>query len=353
MKGFSSMSIFYRTVIYLSILSSLITSHLSYADNNKSLKAEAFSDPDYVATPEKGFLEQTIKYDKKIADDVDVVISLGQQTHPAMHKMVEDLAKEKGFKVVIQEGTCGATAKKLRKKSVDIATYCCPPGKVDRLPGLKFHTVAIAPVALVTHVDNPVNDVSTEDAKKIFKGDYVTWTEVPGFQTLSDKIKGKHIQPVVRLHCKKRPGHWRLLLNNADQISPRAKSVGTIVDMISHVANDVSAIGYETPFMLKVHKDRGDLKILSIDNNKPEDVKKLLNGEYPVYRSYSLTTWTNENNKNEKAAILMDAIYDYMQQHGEQYGFVSASKLKSAGWKFKDRELIAEPDGQNIISDHQ
>lgn len=346
------MSFFCKTAIYLSILSSFVVTSSSYAETARQLKAKAFSDPDYVANPKKGFLEQTIEYDKKVADDVDVVISLGQQTYPAIHTIVEDIAKEHGFKVDIQQGTCGATAKKLLKKSVDIATYCCPPGKTDRLPGLKFHTVAIAPVALVTHVDNPVNDVSKADAKKIFKGEYVSWSEVPGYQSLSDKLKGKTIQPVVRLHCKKRPGHWHLLLNGPDDVSPRAESVGTIADMISYVSSNVTAIGYETPFMLKVHKNKGALKILSIDNKQPEDLKILLAGEYPVYRTYNLTTWTNDNNKNEKAGILMDAIYDYMQNHGEQYGFLPASKLKSAGWKFKDRELIAGPDGQNVISDH-
>ena len=341
-----------KNVIYLFILSNLIVVSSSYAESSKPLKAEAFSDPDYIATPGKGFLEQAIQYDKKVSDNVDVVISLGQQTYPAMHQMVEDIARKNGIKVAIQQGTCGATAKKLLKKSVDIATYCCPPGKNDRLPGLKFNTIAIAPVALVTHVDNPINNVSTDDAKRIFKGEYASWTEVPGYQNLSDKLKGKHIQPVVRLHCKKRPGHWRLLLNGPDNISPRAESVGTIVDMISTVSNNIAAIGYETPFMLKVHKNKGDLKILSIDNKHPENLNNVLTGKYPIYRTYSLTTWTNENNRNEKAELLMDAISNHMETKGEQYGFLPASKLKSAGWKFKDKELIAEPDFKSLISDH-
>ncbi|MDH5388545.1 MAG: substrate-binding domain-containing protein [Gammaproteobacteria bacterium] len=346
------MPFFHRTTICLSILLGFTVTPLSYAEATRSLIAEAFSDPDYIANPKKGFLEKTIQYDKKVADDIDVVISLGQQTYPAIHEIVEQIAKENGIKVAIQQGTCGATAKKLLNKSVDIATYCCPPGKTDRLPGLKFHTVAIAPVALVTHVDNPINNVSTEDAKKIFKGEYVSWSEVPDYQNLSDKLKGKTIQPVVRLHCKKRPGHWRLLLNSPDDVSPRAASVGTIVDMISQVSSNVTAIGYETPYMLKVHKDKGALKILSIDKKQPEDLKILLAGDYPVYRTYNLTTWANDNNKNEKAELLMDAIYDYMQKHGEQYGFIPAEKLKLAGWKFKGSELIAGPDGQNVVSDH-
>lgn len=344
-----------RTALNLSILASLASLAVTpsvHAGTTRTMKAEAFSDPYYIASPNKGFLEQTIQYDKKVADDVDVVISLGQQTYPAIHKIVEDIARENGIKVAIQQGTCGASAKKLLKKSVDIATYCCPPGKTDRLPGLKFHTVAISPIVLVTHIDNPINNVSTEDAKKIFRGEYISWSEVPSFQSLSDKFKGKSIQPVVRLHCKKRPGHWRLLLNSADEVSPRAQSVGTISDMIMNVSNNTSAIGYETPYMLKVHKNKGSLKTLSINQKHPDDLKILLNGKYPIYRTYNLTTWTNENNINIKSKILVDGIYDYLQNHGEQFGFIPASKLKLAGWKFKDSELIAEPGGQYVISDH-
>lgn len=343
----------YRSAAYLSVLSSLMLATPIYAEEGKVLKVKSFSDPSYVANPKKGFAEQAIKYDKKkVADDIDVVLSLGQQTHPAFHKAIEELAQKRNIKLAIQQGTCGATAKKLVRKQVDIATYCCPPGKTDRLPGLKFHTVAIAPIALVTHVDNPINDVSTADAKKIFKGDYVTWSKVPGYQNIADKLAGKTIQPVVRLHCKKRPGHWRLLLNNPDQVSPRATSVGTIPDMISQVSSDIAAIGYETPFMLRVHQKKGELKILSIDGKDPTDVKKLLKGEYPIYRVYNMTTWTNDSDRNEKAEVLMKDIYDYIQNHGEEHGFISATKLKLAGWKFKGDELIAEPDGDIVVSEH-
>lgn len=336
---------------YLILLAITLTS-LSHAETSNHPNSHAFSDPDYEATMHDGFVETAIHYGDKVATDVEVVISLGQQTYPAFHEIVEMIAAQQGIKVDVQQGTCGATSKKLLKKSVDIGTYCCPPGELDRLPGLKFNTIAIAPVAIVTHKDNPVSDVTSVDAKKIFKGKYVTWSEVPSYPNLADKLKGEKIKPVARMHCKKRPGHWRALMSNADELSPRAELVGTIPDTISQVANNIGAIGYETPFMLKVHENKGTLKIINIDGKNPEELEHLLSGNYPIYRSYNMTTWTNENNKNEKAEKLMDAIYDYVQSHGEQFGFIPAEKLKSAGWKFKGRELIAEPSGHAVISQH-
>jgi ABC-type phosphate transport system substrate-binding protein len=322
----------------------------AHSDHPNSLRSNAFSDPDIVAKVGDDFQSRVIQYDKKVGD-VDVVISLGQQTYPALHKVVENIAHEQGIKVDIQQGSCGSTAKKLLKKSADIGTYCCPPGKGDRLPGLEFHTVAIAPIALTTNSINTISDVSTSDARKIFRGEYVTWSEVPGYQDATDQLTGKKIQPVVRLHCKKRAGHWHLLLDNQDDFSPRARSVGTISDMIKQVSDNTAAIGYETPFMLKMHRDKGALKILSIDGNHPDDLDKLLKGKYPLYRSYSMTTWTGENNKNKKAEKLLIAIKKHIEEKGEEYGFIPASKLRLAGWKFRNDELIGEPDGAPVISE--
>jgi phosphate transport system substrate-binding protein len=346
------MTYFLKHSFYLPVLVVLTAAQPSHAEVHNHLKAEDFSDHEQLANVREDFLQQAIKYDDKVAADVDVVISLDQQTYPALHEVVGEIASSKGIKVAIQQGTCGVTAKKLLNKQVDIGTFCCPPGATDRLPGLKFHTVALSPIAIFTHKDNPIENVATEDAKKIYRGEYVTWSEVPGFTNLSAQLKGERIQPVVRLHCEKRPGHWRTLMNSADDVSPRAQSVGTIPDMISEVSGNISAIGYETPYMLKMHKDRGALKILNIDEINPDDTAKLISNEYPIYRAFSMTTWTNANNRNEKAGILLDALYEHIQKHGEKYQMVPASKLVAAGWKFKDRELIAEPDGQAVISEH-
>ena len=319
---------------------------------SKQLKNEGFSDPDKLVNVPQSFIDKNIEYDEKVGSDVDVVISLGQQTYPAIHEFVQKVANDNGIKIVIQQGTCGATARKLRKKNIDIGTYCCPPGATDRLPGLKFNTVAIAPLTLIAHKDNPLEDLSIDDARKIYKGKYVGWSEVPGVTDLADKLMGERIQPVVRLHCKKKPGHWQALIKDHDELSPRAESVATIPEMIERVANNELSIGYETPYMVEVHENKGELKMLSINGMKANDLEHLLKGDYPLYRTYSMTTWTGENNRNEKAEILMEAIYQFFNEQGEKYGFVSAERLKQAGWKFKDRELIAEPDNQVIITRH-
>ena len=337
-----------------------VSSAVAAASTPTALKAQhssiAFSDPSGRADVSAEFLKIPVRYDNN-AGDVDVVINLGQQTYPALHGIVEKIAKQHGIKVNVQRGSCGTTARKLLKKTVDIGTYCCPPGRSDRLPGLQFHTVAIAPLALVTNRANPVTNVSSMDAQKIFRGDYVYWSDVPAAEMaesekLSVKLAGNKIKPVVRLHCKKRPGHWRLLLKDADSFSPVIQEVSVIPDMIKNVAEDVSAIGYETPYMLKVHKNKGELKIVNIDGIDPNDLSQLSDGNYPIYRTYNMTTWSNPENHNAKAEALLRYLVEYIESHGEEYGFIAASRLRQTGWKFLGDELVAAPDGMPVISEH-
>lgn len=317
-----------------------------------SAKSVAFTDPDLQANVDANFLSQKIKYDAKVGD-VDLVVTLGQQTYPALRELVAKIAKDKGIKIDIQRGSCGSTARKLLKKSVDIGTYCCPPGKSDRLPGLEFHTIGIAPLLLVTNMENPVENVSSDDALKIFQGEYIYWSEVPGTENLASQLMGKTIQPVARMHCKKRPGHWRGLIKDSDSFSPKVQEVGVIPDMIKHVAENKTAIGYETAYMLKVHKEKGELKMLNIDGHDPDNLNHLLHGEYPIYRTYSLTTWSNTENKNALALQLVEDITEYIEKHGNKINFISSSELRLAGWKFKNNELIGQPDGMPVISERE
>lgn len=341
---------FLKRASYIPTLLILIST--ANASVETSTKSMAFTDPNLQANVSASFLSQKIKYDAKVGD-VDLVVTLGQQTYPALHELVAKIAKDNGIRIDIQRGSCGSTAKKLLNKSVDIGTYCCPPGRSDRLPGLEFHTIGIAPLLLVTNMANPVENVSSDDALKIFQGDYIYWSEVPGTESLSSQLTGKTIQPVARMHCKKRPGHWRGLIKDPDSFSPKVQEVGVIPDMIKHVAENKTAIGYETAYMLKVHKEKGELKMLDVDGYDPKNLNHLLNGDYPLYRTYSLTTWSNAENKNELALQLVKDITEYIEKHGNKINFISSSELRLAGWKFKDNELIGQPDGMPVISERQ
>ena len=307
-----------------------------------------FSDPSGRIEMDASWLEQPIQYDKK-SGDVDMVVTLGQQTYPALRTFIEAYARDNDLKVSIEPGSCGVTAKKLRRKSADVGAYCCPPGKTDRLPGIVFHTIGVAPIALVTRPDNPVENLTLQDARDIFSGEKVRWSEVPAEKGL---LSDMDIQPVARLHCKKRPGHWRGLLDDQDSFGAKVREVGVIPDMITNVAGDRYSIGYETLYMLDVYKEKGDLKALSIDGMHPSELNNMVDASYPIYRTYSLTSWADSEN-TERARALIEAIMSHLEEQGGKYGIVPASKLREAGWQFNGDELVGEPDGERVFSERE
>ncbi|VAW55030.1 hypothetical protein MNBD_GAMMA06-1399 [hydrothermal vent metagenome] len=349
------MRIFFKLnypVLFLCFLSffSVVSSGLVLAESSSI----AFGDTTYQVNMDAEWLSRGVKHDEKLGE-ADLVVSLGQITYPALQHFVEDYAKQKGIKIVVQPGSCGVTAKKLSQKIIDVGVYCCPPGKTDRLPGIQFHTIGISPIALIAHPNNSLTGLTLKDARKIFGGDTVNWSEVPVAESAKNKINLPRdtIQPVVRLHCKKRPGHWRRLLENDDRFGRHIREVGVIPDMVKEVAETESAIGFETTYMLDVYKKQGEVKVLTIDGYSPDDLQQLLYAKYPFYRVFSLTTWVGSDKANKLSEELIVSIKKHIEMEGDKYAMIPSSKLREAGWKFKGHELAGEPDGKKIFSEHQ
>ncbi len=347
------------STLFSSFLSffSVISSGSVFAEPNSI----AFGDVAHRVNMDAEWQNRAVKHDAKLGE-VDLVVSLGQITYPALHQFVADYAKQKGLKIVIQPGSCGVSAKKISRKTIDVGAYCCPPGKTDRLPGIEFHTIGISPIALITHPDNALSGLTLKDARKIFSGDIVKWSEVPltasrsvsrsGSSKNKIKLPQGNIQPVVRLHCKKRPGHWHHLLESDDMFSRHVREVGVIPDMVKEVAEMKSAIGFETEYMLEVYKKQGKVKVLMIDGHLPSDLQQLLSATYPFYRTFSLTTWTGTERSHQLSRELVDSIKKHIEVEGRKYDMIPSSKLRLAGWKFKGDELIGEPDGKKVFSEH-
>ncbi len=299
----------------------------------------AFSNPDHLAPVPADWENRPLQRDA-INKDADLVVSLGQQSWPILHKIIVEYANTKNLNIAVKQGTCGITAGRLLKKSVDIGAYCCPPGENDRLPGVEFHSLGISPIALVVHPDNPLTNVSSKQAREIFQGQINRWTEI---ETPQKGMLDRLIQPVARLHCKIRPGHWRLLLENEDQFSPRLFEVGVIPDMISQVGRNPGAIGLEVPSMIKYHREKGEVRMLKIDGHKATDLAYVRSGKYPLFRSYHLTTWKQDSKANKLARELVNYLKAHIEKIHKDISFVPPSQLKTAGWKFRGDELIGKP----------
>ncbi len=298
----------------------------------------AFSDPGYTEALPQSWKKRPITYREAPADS-DLVVTLDQHLYPALVPLIEDFARARRLKIAVQEGTCGISAGALLDKKVDIGGFCCPAGEIDRLPGLRFHTLGIAALALIAHPSNPVQGISLKEARDIFRGRTGEWAEV------ADGGRGRAgetIRPVARLHCKNRPGHWRLILADEDHFSPLIQEVSTIPDMMQRVASQPDAIGYETLWMTRLH-NRHPVKVLRIDGVSAEDNQALVAGRYPFYRTYNITSWDSDETRKALAGELVRYIQQHFGSVDPKYGFIPSDTLRQAGWQFKDDELVGAP----------
>jgi len=328
------------------ILSACLTAIIFFSagatssDNSSNLTAgPPFTDPARIIDMPDDWKKKPIQHDSA-ADGADIVVTLDQHLYPALLPAIRKYGEMHNKKIIVHDGTCGISAGMLSNKSADIGGFCCPPALTDRLPGLRFHTLGIAAIALIVNQSNPIDNVSFKQARQIFAGDVNDWSRL----STSDGKKGPGlpVQPVGRLHCKLRPGHWRLLLDNKDLFSANLLEVGAIPDMISIVSSNEQAIGYEVLWNLIHHKNKGPAKVLKINNYNPHNSDDLISGNYPLYRVYNITTWGEDHTSNPDAQKLAEYLLEQTDQLAREHEIVPASRLRQAGWKFRDNELVGE-----------
>ena len=329
-------------LLFFTALLLCITPAYSEHKTLKGLAGPPFTDPSQLQEMPEDWGKKPVKYDPS-AGNADIAIVLDQHLYHALLPAIQKYAKKHNLKIVVNEGTCGISSGMLVNKTVDIAGFCCPPDKTDRLPGLRFHTLGIDAKALLVHPDNPIDNVSIGQARQIFRGEIHRWSEL----TNSDGSKGANvlIQPVTRLHCKLRPGHWRLLLDNEDLFDTGIQDVGAIPDMISQVALNPRAIGYEVLWNTIRYKDKGKVKAIKINGYSPYEAEHLISLKYPLYRVYNLTTWEGKGLENTRAKKLVEYLLQYAENLDKEHNIIPTSRLRKAGWKFRGNELIGEPDG--------
>lgn len=326
-----------RRTYYLAMAVIVLTLTMAAASAYASddLQGPSFSDPAVTQDMPQAWQDKPITYEDSMKD-ADLVIDMNQQLYPAFLPALNKFAKDEGIKIVVLEGTCGKSAGRISRKQVDLASFCCPPGKIDRLPDQQFHTIGIMALSLLVNPDNPVKDVSQEEARAIFQGDIDNWSQVGG-SNLPTK-------PLASLHCKLRPGHWRLLLGHEDFFGEDMLEVGEMSDMIALVAQDKAAVGIETDLVAKTFKERGTVRSLNINGHSTQDLKSLLTLDYPIYRTFVFSSWSREDLSTELSRKALKLIMDEAERMGPSIGLVPPSMLRKAGWKFDGDELIGEPE---------
>ncbi len=178
---------------------------------------------------------------------------------------------------------CNAGIKLAKQSTADHETFgfvCCPLSQQELdSKQLKIYPIAKEPILILLNQDNPVKNLSTDQVRRIFKGEIKNWKEVGGLD--------KPIVVITRLHCKKRPGHWKTILPDASDFRKDRLNVSSANEMVKLVSDFKTAIGH-TGSTWEFGKD-SHVKAITIDHLQA-NAKNLKTGQYPFYRILSAIT---------------------------------------------------------------
>lgn len=114
---------------------------------------------------------------------------------------------------------------------------CCPLSDHEvHEKKIKVYPLADEPILILVNKDNPVDNLSIEQVRAMFSGKITNWKQVGGWD--------KAVVVVTRLHCKKRPGHWKTILPDAAAFTKTRINVPSAKEMVKRVTDFKTAIGH-------------------------------------------------------------------------------------------------------------
>ncbi|MBF0588443.1 MAG: substrate-binding domain-containing protein [Magnetococcales bacterium] len=164
----------------------------------------------------------------------------------------------------------------------ETGAICCPfdDAELASLTGATMHPVALEPIMITTHPNNPIDNLTTVQARDMMRGRIDNWNQVGG--------PDKTIAVVMRPHCAQRPGHWKTILPLGEW-KPKI-IVNKFLKMITTVAKVPGAVGH----LGVVLYDPKKMHVVKVDGVHPLDPDALKKG-YPFYRPISLLTGPKPN----------------------------------------------------------
>ena len=205
------------------------------------------------------------------------------------NSLKSDLEKNSGRKILLYgkdsmlgQG-CNAGIKNASLNGPNKETFgfvCCPLSKQEvEKKKLRVYPLALEPILILVNQSNPVNNLSRQQVKDIFSGKIDNWKTVGG--------NDKPIAVVTRLHCKKRPGHWKTILPSAADFRKIRLNVSSADEMVSRVSDFSGAIGHTGSTWL--FETGNKIKRITIDGKKAS-ADNLRSNSYPFFRQLSAIT---------------------------------------------------------------
>lgn len=157
---------------------------------------------------------------------------------------------------------------------------CCPLSKEEiRKNNLAVYPLTYEPIIILVNKNNPISNLTSTQVNAIFSG------KITNRKTLGGD--DQNIVVITRLHCKKRPGHWKTILNDPKAFASKRINVESADEMVKRVGDFKAAIGHAGRAWLL--DDNSNTKLIRINGFLP-DGKNLQTKRYPYYQKLSIVT---------------------------------------------------------------
>jgi phosphate transport system substrate-binding protein len=211
----------------------------------------------------------------------------------AFMKELSDAYMEKSGEIMMLTAT-GATRgiRSVANGQYDIGGSCRHKLSIPEEENAHLHHVAWDALVFVVNRDNPIESITFEHLRKIYRGEITNWKEIGGHDQL--------IQLYTRRGKINGVGYMlrKLIFNDPDfNISPRAKRVKTSAPLEVAIARNRWAAGITGSS--SAHRQKNTIKMLSIDGVFPSK-KNVASGKYPYFRPLYLVTHPEPEEKIAK-----------------------------------------------------
>ena len=145
-----------------------------------------------------------------------------------------------------------------------------------------IETIATDALVFVVNADNPVDNLTTEQVRKIYSGEITNWSEVGGNDA-----------PIEAFQRNENAGSQALMIKLVMQDTPLmdapedyiVTSMGGLMEAVKSYDNSANALGYSVYYYANDMQMAQGLKILSIDGVAPS-AETIRSGEYPHRNAY-------------------------------------------------------------------
>ncbi|HJF40687.1 MAG TPA: phosphate ABC transporter substrate-binding protein [[Clostridium] spiroforme] len=182
----------------------------------------------------------------------------------------------------------------------------------EKAGGLEENIVAIDGIAVIVHPDNDVEDLTTDQLKKIYTGEITNWSEVGGVDE-AIVVVGREAGSGTR-------GAFEEILGVEDACK-YAQELNETGAVVAKIGETEGAIGY-----VSLDNVKDSVKALKLDGVEASE-ETIKDGSYSLQRPFVMAT----KGKISEQSEAVQAIFEFIDSEAgqkviEQVGLVSAKK---------------------------